>query len=696
MDRSVRGVNLSKEPVAAEFSSYLSVKNIILLGDAGSGKTRLFKDFSKKDGARLLTVRSFLRQDLDFFKGVKTIFIDALDEARPDRKDFSNIDLLVNRLIKLRPEYFRISCRAADWLGASDWNAFNDYFEQSGESVTLHLESLSRPQQIQVLNEQKYDRPERFLSEAESRGLGELLGNPQNLIMLSKVVSEGSWPTLRYELFESFANILLEEHSGEQHLKCSGKYGSSELIDVAGELFAVRLLGDVSAVAIGEKDLAEDVPSYRNICRGDTEKTIAVLNRRVFVSGPMMDTVDYAHRTLAEYLAARWLAGRVRAGLPLTRIQSLINVGECPASELRGLHGWLATHLEDIHANILIASDPWGALIYGDAAKLSARMRSILLEGLGSLSNKEPWFYQGTNALSSIGGLSAGDTIDAFRKILTDADASVGLKIIVLNSLVFGNCPYQRLTPEISSLVLRVEEDAYVRIQAIIVLSNIHGEGIRIIDELYPRLGTTTGDFLVRIACLKRMVEPKFVCQRVLELLRDIHYSDVGVYCTQLWRITDLIPRDEVASALNWMIDAMSSADVHENRVSLPDVHNELGHLLIRALKEPEYFDVGHLIGWLSFRARQRVAGSGIQADDIKNIFISSSSLQVKIIKGCISVVELNTDMALWLATVRNIYCGGLDEQILLEQLEVSLRECRRKAVDCFVSAGAGRCFANW
>ena len=41
---------------------------------------------------------------------------------------------------------------------------------------------------------------------------------------------------------------------------------------------------------------------------------IAALGRRVFVAGPAPESVDYAHRTTAEYLGAAWLADAVRNG----------------------------------------------------------------------------------------------------------------------------------------------------------------------------------------------------------------------------------------------------------------------------------------------------------------------------------------------------------------------------------------------
>jgi hypothetical protein len=50
-------------------------------------------------------------------------------------------------------------------------------------------------------------------------------------------------------------------------------------------------------------------------------KAQAALGRRAFEAGPVPESVDYAHRTTAEFLGAEWLAGRVRAGRPPTKAQ---------------------------------------------------------------------------------------------------------------------------------------------------------------------------------------------------------------------------------------------------------------------------------------------------------------------------------------------------------------------------------------
>src|SRR5207253_1443681 len=124
----------------------------------------------------------------------------------------------------------------------TDLSAFEDYFSKAGGSVVLALEPLSESERTALL-EKRGVAAAAFLTEARRRGLDELLGNPQNLIMLSDVVSAGDWPKGRAELFERSTNLLLSEHN-ESRVRTGGTASSESLAAAAGALCAVRLIGD--------------------------------------------------------------------------------------------------------------------------------------------------------------------------------------------------------------------------------------------------------------------------------------------------------------------------------------------------------------------------------------------------------------------------------------------------------------------
>ena len=100
------------------------------------------------------------------------------------RGDLGIVDAMVQKLFEASPAKVRISCRAVDWLGESDLAAFQPYFEHAGDGVVLGLTRLSADERREVLGAQGMSAAEadRFVEEAETRGLAEFLQNPRNLI----------------------------------------------------------------------------------------------------------------------------------------------------------------------------------------------------------------------------------------------------------------------------------------------------------------------------------------------------------------------------------------------------------------------------------------------------------------------------------------------------------------------------------
>ena len=178
-----------------------------------------------------------------------------------------------------------------------------------------------------------------------------------------------------------------------------------------------------------------DFPSNRDVPFDDHQKVEACLARRAF-SSVRADNVSYVHRTVAEFLAAKWLSGRVREGLPIRRVQNLIGIEGHPAPELRGLHAWLAILLPE-HAPVLMSHDPYGVLVYGDAASLSVAHRQTLFTAIEDVSKNDPWFRTGRSD-SSLGALSGPDMAGSFRRILSDPASSSQLRGVILDAIANG------------------------------------------------------------------------------------------------------------------------------------------------------------------------------------------------------------------------------------------------------------------
>ncbi|ESX49433.1 hypothetical protein NLY43_25495 [Mesorhizobium sp. C416B] len=619
MTRTVRQTNLpydkSDEARPRRFSDFESEPNIVLLGDPGAGKSHLFRETAKAEGARLITARAFLATPANKLSS-QALFIDGLDEKRSGRGDRDTVDALVEKLFEVNPAKVRISCRVADWLGESDLTALHPYFEQTGTPPVLLLQKLSPKEQLRVLTDQGL-RPNEavaFLTKARTRGLDDFLENPQNLIMLWRAVQTGSWPATRREVFELSTGLMLQEFDANHARKGSGVYSAAELRQAAGAVCAARLIADVEAISLTEQEGIPEIPGYRSLTFLDAAKTQAALCRRVFVAGPEPETVDYAHRTTAEYLAAAFLAKQVRDGLPFGRVTALIGVDGHPASELRGLHAWLAVHLPE-HADSLIDTDPYGVLTYGDAASLAPSSCVALLRALGRLSKSDPWFRSGNRDAPPIGALSRGDMAEEFRAILKDPNAGFGVRSVVIDALRLGT-PLPEMRPDLVA-VLSQDAPYEERLHALLALLRLGDEGkAAIVAAFKADLGNTANDLRLRAEIIEQLYGHPFGHPDVVRLVNDTLHSDEDFLATgTLWGLADHIPLADLSSVLDGIATLRQNEYGEHNRR-----HSEVGrffaHTLVRAWSETRAFDPERALCWLGKRL---AFGDDSQIEELRN-----------------------------------------------------------------------------
>ena len=129
------------------------------------------------------------------------------------------------------------------------------------------------------------------------------------------------------------------------------------------------------------------------------------------------------HRTVAEYLGARWLARQIdtsgHQSRAIVRLLGLISAdGGVPAS-LRGLHAWLAHFSPTLLGPKVIDADPYGMLKYGDADNLSIDQARRILSALKILSVDDPYFRSDHWERFSAKGLVRQELHGEIRQMLT-------------------------------------------------------------------------------------------------------------------------------------------------------------------------------------------------------------------------------------------------------------------------------------
>lgn len=354
----------------------------VLLGDPGAGKTTLFKQETKESGGLYLSARDFLTFDRAKEWQGKTLFIDGLDETRAGKDDARTpLDAIRGKLDQLGCPRFRLSCREADWLGDNDQTALNAC-APSGKVIVLHLDALTGDDIKLILKEDKrVDDADGFMQKARQFSLEGLLYNPQTLDMLIAAVQGNQWPSTKLETYQLACQKMAVEHSDEHKAGRKKQSASTELLlDAAGFLCATQLLAN--AIAFNESDEASEGQVCLNAIKiPDKLPCTQALKSRLFkcTDGKLYEPV---HRSVAEFLGARFLAKRINVGLPLSRVLALMTGFDGGVvAALRGLMSWLGAHSPEAR-NHLIGMDPLGMVLYGDVQLFSTQTKQQLLSAL--------------------------------------------------------------------------------------------------------------------------------------------------------------------------------------------------------------------------------------------------------------------------------------------------------------------------
>ncbi|ANL57322.1 hypothetical protein AMC86_PD00863 (plasmid) [Rhizobium phaseoli] len=310
--------------------------------------------------------------------------------------------------------------------------------------TVAHLLPLDDTEAEIVLSGLGEANPERFLADARARGAGAFLENPLSLQLLHSVVASGGlWPSTRFELFDRAICALAHEHDPER--VNDRRPPVDDIVDTAGQLSfyllasGARALWRSNALAVGSR--AKDFVVVQSLAI-DPELVDFALDTAIFRGEGQ--TFEPSHRTIAEFLAGRFLAELVTGKptgplFPLARAVAVITGNDHKApSELRGLYAWFTAHLsqkgDEKGALRLIELDAATVLAYGDAAAFTTNgRRSILV----NLDRDDPFFLSSRDAITVFGGLAGDDLVPDFLSIL-DSDVTSHLQLTVLQALADG------------------------------------------------------------------------------------------------------------------------------------------------------------------------------------------------------------------------------------------------------------------
>ena len=436
---------------------------IVVLGDAGMGKTTLLEEIGEKVGYRFVHARRLVRShDPSKLLGDATTFvIDALDELAVQAEGDA-VDAVLASLEKAGSPNFILACRVADWRSATSTQAVVDSY--GADPLELFLEPIFRDEARTLLSQDiGDDRAETVLSHFEKNGLEGLFGNPQTLKLIRAVAGNDELPSSRASLFELSSKKMWAEHSQTKAKSSLSQLSESEALNAAGSAFSSliltgkRAVSRLPALAIDEDDL----PIAEISMIASKDDLHAVLESRLLTSNVEgnPDRFSYTHRSVGEFLAARWLAQGADTDRKRRRLLKLFHGhGLVPAS-LRGIHAWLA---QDARlASKVITADPMGVVEYGDTDCLSDEHARNLLKSLLELGDRDPQYFD-FDKTHSLRGIAKPSLCLEIKELIVTPSTPFSLRAMLLHS-VSGSTVATMLAATLEELVLDPEVTFYER-----------------------------------------------------------------------------------------------------------------------------------------------------------------------------------------------------------------------------------------
>jgi hypothetical protein len=409
---------------------------LVVLGEPGMGKTHLLHKLAKTPDFEFVTAKGLLRRSETRaeVRPNRVLVIDALDEIASARAD-DPIDMVLRQLGLLGHPPFILSCRSADWRSAI---ARHDIGEDYGRvPLELILNPFTEDEAYRWLSGKvPQERAHDTIRGLTQRGLSALFGNPLMLKLVAQLAEQnGTLPETRAELFSGACDRLCAEQNPRYQTKALGQLGRVAALDAAGAAFAALLLTGSEAISrevaghLQEGDLrVADIEGLP-----EAEAIDTVLGSLLFQRPGEHDRFAPLHRTIAEYLGARWLAAHATPET-VRRIMALLTYnGGVPAS-LRGMHAWLA-HFSPLLAPHVIQNDCYGVLRYGDADGLSVTEGSDMLDALKALSIRNPFFRSEDWSRHSARGLMHPELAEKIRALALAPNSAMQLRVLLLESL---------------------------------------------------------------------------------------------------------------------------------------------------------------------------------------------------------------------------------------------------------------------
>tara|TARA_R110000787_G_scaffold249092_1_gene354685 strand:- start:621 stop:4706 length:4086 start_codon:yes stop_codon:yes gene_type:complete len=552
---------------------------VVLIGDPGMGKSFLTESLvAANPAAKWVKAGAFVRnpQRYALSDDKSCLVIDGLDEvaARAEGDPLHNV---LTSLGSIGAPPFILSCRAADWRNAADGAEIAADYNAAPQVWTLAPLSETEARKFCQLEGLDETATEKLLEHVTERGLGDLVENPLTLRLLAEVaLAEGDLlPETRKDLYETAVGLICREAAPERQNAPLNHLARDTALDAAGATCAALILSgseDISKEGLAtEQGGTLQLPEIERLV--DPELSQVILTSRLFkIENTVLGRFAPIHRTVAEYLGARWLVRRLSGSrLSRRRFMSLLSRdGVVPAS-FRGLHAWLAMSTE--FAPDIIATDPYGVLIYGDGDSLGAEEGRMVLSALSSLETEDPFFRAGAWSLRSAGCLTQPALENDLRKFLHNPKTGYQLRSLILEALN-GSQLSRNMVSDLEAIALDEDMSYRERVEA--------ADGLaRAVSETWDPT-----DFITSLHVLENESSTRLTVHSLEEFGLDYFPAKLIADCIlahlgylpgrnsnaknrtsgMFWSLKRELPIEKAPAILNYMCDAIDAySDLHRN-----------------------------------------------------------------------------------------------------------------------------------
>lgn len=566
-------------------------ESLVVLGEAGMGKTELMRWLGRNPGYTYGTARKLINARAPAARQAEegiALAIDALDELST-RGEGDGVDAVLQKLGELGYPRFVLSCRVADWRNATASSAISDIYGED-QVLVLHLDPLTDEEVHQLLADELGDasRAAQVMAHFENANLGGLLRNPQTLELVATVARTGALPDAKGALFERAVDVLRREHRDG---KVERQPDQASALDAAGAAFSALILTGSDSIAVdaaspedGELPVAELVA----LPGGDALK--ALLGTRLFATAGSTGRFSYWHRRIGEFLGSRWLAKQASSAMKRKRLIALFRShGLVPAS-LRGMHAWLAYHDPDLAVDV-IAADPLGLIEYGDPDALSAPLATALLDALRG-SSIGGFGVDGSKRYP-VKSIAAPQLRDRLRTIVNDPDGDFTQRAVILDTIKAASLA-DSFRDDLRQLLLNSTVAWSLRLKALEALLTVEGEDWRAHVATLLDAGDSGWQIMRAIEevgldsfddeLLVRCVVQHAICER----------SSVSM----IMRFEQLVPDDRLERVLDELVRQIAALPGEKTEGNMLEL-NSLGFSLMARVLQHADVDARQLWQWL-------------------------------------------------------------------------------------------------